>query len=374
MNFEDIKAGTKIIRLSEETEIKPKVFKKIIMKKTTFWVFIPILIAGLSVACNQKKAENAESSQQIVKNDTIAIKVAEVHEQSVAQIFEYTAVVRAEATNNIAPTIPGRIDKIFVEVGDFVTVGQKLAQMDATQLRQAQTQLDNLKENFNRLDELYKVGGVSKADWDALKTQLDVAQNAYNNLAENTQLLSPINGVVTLRNYDSGDICAGLPILQIQQIRPVKLLINVSESQYNDMKKGMTAKIKIDILGDNEITGRVSLIYPTFDARTHTFPVEITIPNANAKVRPGMYARAIFNLGDRKNVVVSDNAIVKQPGSGDRFVYVLNDDQSVSYVKVTLGRRLDANYEILSGLKDGDKVATTSLTKLKDGIHVTVVD
>jgi RND family efflux transporter MFP subunit len=344
------------------------------MKKTTLWVFIPIILAVLSAACAKKKAENVETSQQIVRNDTIAIRVAEVHEQSVAQFFEYTAVVRANATNNIAPTIPGRIDKIFVEVGSFVSVGQKLVQMDATQLRQAQTQLDNLKENFNRLDELYKVGGVSKADWDALKTQLDIAQNAYNNLSENTKLLSPINGVVTLRNYDSGDICAGLPILQIQQIRPVKLLINVSESQYNDMKKGMSAKIKIDILGDNEITGRVSLIYPTLDARTHTFPVEITIPNANVKVRPGMYARAIFNLGNRKNVVVSDNAIVKQPGSGDRFVYVLNDDHTVSYVKVTLGRRLDTNYEILSGLKEGDKVAITSLTKLKDGIHVAVID
>jgi RND family efflux transporter MFP subunit len=346
------------------------------MKKTTLWIAIPILLAVLSTACNFKKAEDIDTSKQIVKNDTIAIRVAEVHEEPVAQIFEYTAAVRAEATNNIAPTIPGRIDKIFVEVGSFVTIGQKLVQMDATQLRQVKTQLDNLKENFNRLDELYKVGGVSKADWDAMKTQLDVTQNTYNNLAENTQLLSPINGVVTLRNYDSGDIYPGnpmIPVIQIQQIRPVKLLINVSESQYNDFKKGMTAKIKVDILGAQEINGRVSLIYPTLDARTHTFPVEITIPNENLKVRPGMYARAIFNLGNRNNVVVSDNAIVKQPGSGDRFVYVLNDDNTVSYIKVTLGRRLDANYEILSGLKDGDKVAVTSLTKLKDGVSVVVV-
>jgi len=347
------------------------------MKKTTLWVIIPILLAVLSTACNQKKTEDVNTSQKIAQNDTITIRVAEVHEQAVAQIFEYTAVVRAEATNNIAPTIPGRIDKIFVEVGDFVSVGQQLVQMDATQLRQAKTQLDNLKENFNRLDELYKVGGVSKADWDALKTQLDVAQNAYNNLSENTQLLSPISGVVTMRNYDSGDIYPGnplMPVIQIQQIRPVKLLINVSESQYNDFKKGMAAKIKIDILGTQEINGRVSLIYPTLDARTHTFPVEITIPNENIKVRPGMYARAIFNLGNRNNVVVSDKAIVKQPGSGDRFVYVLNEDNTVSYIKVTLGRRLDANYEIVSGLKEGDKVAITSLTKLKDGINVVVVE
>jgi RND family efflux transporter MFP subunit len=246
--------------------------------------------------------------------------------------------------------------------------------MDATQLRQAKTQLDNLKASFKRLDELYKVGGVSKSDWDAMKTQLDVAQNTYDNLSENTQLVSPLNGVVTMRNYDSGDLFAGNPILQIQQIRPVKLVINVSESQYNDVKKGMEAKIQIDILGKEEYIGRVSLIHPTLDARTHTFPVEITIPNANAKVRPGMYARVMFNFGSRDNVVVPDNAIVKQPGSGDRYVYVLNDDNTVSYVKVVLGRRLDTNYEVLSGLNDGDKVAVTSLTRLKDGINVQVVE
>ena len=325
------------------------------------------------VACNQKKTDESNLQQ----NETITIKVAEVFEEPVAQIFEYTAVVRAEATNNIAPAAAlqgSRIDQIFVEVGDFVSIGQKLVQMDAMQLRQTKNQLDNLQENFNRLDELYKVGGVSKSDWDNIKTQLDVTQNTYNYLVENTQLLSPINGVVTMRNYDSGDIYAGTPILQIQQIRPVKLMVNVSESQYNDIKQGMEAKIKVDILGDAEIKGRVSLIYPTLDARTHTFPVEITIPNENVKVRPGMYARAIFNLGSRNNVVVPDNAIVKQPGSGDRYVYLLNDDNTVSYKKIMLGRRLDANYEILSGLENGDKVAVTSMTKLKDGIDVKVIE
>jgi RND family efflux transporter MFP subunit len=340
------------------------------MKKIKLQVIITIILAVLSTACTQKKSDNASNAQ----NETVTIRVAQVHEQLVSQIFEYTADVRAEAVNNIAPTVPGRIDKIFVEVGDFVSVGTKLVQMDASQLRQAKTQLDNLKDNFNRLDELYKVGGVSKSDWDALKTQLEVAQSAYNNLAENTQLLSPINGVVTMRNYDNGDIFAGTPILQIQQIRPVNLVINVSESQYNDVKIGMEAAIRIDVLGNEEFKGHVSLIYPTLDSRTHTFPVKINIPNANAKIRPGMFARASFNFGNRENIVVPDNAIVKQPGSGDRYVFVLNDDNTVSYVKVTLGRRLDANYEVLSGLKDGDKVAVTSLTRLKDGSNVQVVE
>jgi len=339
------------------------------MKKITFRVITLILTAVIATACTQKTAE-----VKPLQNQAITIKVAEVREQQVAQLSEYTAVIRPEAVNNIAPAVPGRIDNIYVEIGDFVTAGQKLVQMDATQLRQAKAQLDHLKENFNRLDELYKIGGVAKSDWDAMKTQLEVTQNTYNNLSENTQLVSPINGVVTMRNFDSGDLFTGAPILQIQQIRPVKLLINVSESRFNDVKVGMEAKIRIEILENEEFTGRVSLIHPTLDARTHTFPVEITIPNANAKIRPGMYTRVTFNLGNRNNVVVPDNAIVKQPGSGDRYVFLLNDDNTVSYVKVELGRRLDANYEVLSGLSDGDKVAVTSLARLKDGVSVQVVE
>ena len=195
--------------------------------------------------------------------------------------------------------------------------GQKLVQMDASNLEQSKAQLDNLELTFSRIDALYKSGGVSKADWDAQKTQLDVARTSYQNLLTNTQLKSPLNGIVTLRNYDSGDIYAGNPILQIQQISPVKMNINVSEAHFPIVKKGMKAQVKLDVYGDDEFTGSVTLVYPTINAQTHTFPVEVSLPNTNGKVRPGMYARVTMNYGVNKNVVVPDNAIVKQQGSGD---------------------------------------------------------
>ena len=144
-------------------------------------------------------------------------------------LLDYTAIVHALAVNNIEQTIPGRIVKIYVEVGSRVSKGQLLVQMDANSLTQAKSKLDNLETTFKRINELYKVGGVSKSDWEAQQTALDVARTAYQNLKDNTQLISPISGVVSLRNYDSGDLYAGNPILQVQQIRPVKLRINVSK-------------------------------------------------------------------------------------------------------------------------------------------------
>ncbi len=336
------------------------------MKKTTV---ILLSFVVLLASCGR----TSKDKQQTAATDNIKVRVQQVTAQDVEQLYVYTAIVQAEAVNNIAPTIAGRIDQIFVEVGDFVQKGQKLVQMDASNLTQAKTQLDNLQLTFNRIDGLYKVGGVSKADWDAQKTALDVAKTSYENLLENTQLLSPLDGVITMRNYDSGDIYTGNPVLQVQQIKPVKMNINVSEKQYTQVKKGQTAKVKIDVFEDEEFTGKVNLIYPTIDSRTHTFPVEITLPNANQKVRPGMYARVTMNFGTAKHVVVPDVAIVKQQGSGDRYVYVYKDGV-VSYNKVEIGRRMDNKYELISGVEDGDLVVITSQSKLNNGMKVEVVE
>ena len=128
------------------------------------------------------------------------MKLRIVKARPVEQIHEYTATVEAEVKNNIAPSSPVRIDRILVEVGDRVSKGQKLVSMDGANLKQTKFQLDNQEIEFKRMDELYKVGGASKSEWDAAKMALDIKETAYRNLLENTSLLSPINGVVTARN------------------------------------------------------------------------------------------------------------------------------------------------------------------------------
>ena len=339
------------------------------MNRIAKYILMFAVGAAVLFSCN-KKGDDSAATQADKKQQ---VRVESVYAEDVEQLYEYTAIVQAEAVNNIAPTIAGRIEAIYVEVGDRVAKGQKLVQMDASSLQQSKAQLDNLELTFSRIDALYKSGGVSKSDWDAQKTQLDVARTSYQNLLTNTQLTSPLNGIVTLRNYDSGDIYAGNPILQIQQITPVKMDINVSEAHFPIVKKGMKAQVKLDVYGDEEFTGSVTLVYPTINAQTHTFPVEVSLPNTNGKVRPGMYARVTMNYGVNKNVVVPDNAIVKQQGSGDRYVYVYKDGK-VSYNKIELGRRMGNRYEVLSGVQDGDLVVTAGYTKLADGMEVEVVE
>ena len=315
-----------------------------------YFQFVAWLVVTMLGACSGG-TESKEAADTAMEDKPV-VRLASVTSRDVDQIEEYTATVEAEAKNNIAPTSPGRIDRIFVEVGDHVSKGQKLVQMDAANLKQMKLQLENEETEFRRMDELYKVGGASKSEWDAAKTALDVRRTSYNNLLENTQLLSPIHGVVTARNFDNGDLysSASTPVLVIEQITPVKLLINVSEPYFE---------------------GKVSLVYPTIDAATHTFPVEVKLANTRQRIRPGMFGRVTVSFGTLRHVVVPDQAIVKRAGSGDRYVYVYKDGK-VSYNKVELGRRMGTEYELISGVEDNSQVVVAGQTRLADGVEVAV--
>ena len=339
------------------------------MKRNVFSLAAVAMTAMLA-ACGGK-GETAQTVVAPVEEVKPAVKVAQVSVRPVDQVRDYVGTVQAEVKNNIAPQAPGRIAKIFVVVGDHVTKGQKLVQMDAANLQQLTLQIENQKVDFARIKELYAVGAVSKAEFDNMKMSLEVAETQYKNIMENTQLLSPIDGIVTARNYDNGDLYAGAAILTVEQIRPVKLMVNVSENYYSKVEKGDKAAITLDALPGETFTATVSLKYPTINASTHTFPVELTLTNKDEKVRPGMFARAQINFGTEDHVVVPDVAVVKQPGSGERFVYLYNNGK-VSYVKVELGQRLNDAYELLGGVADGATVVIAGQGRLTDGMEVRV--
>ena len=322
----------------------------------------------LMSACTESKDKKGVD----VISEKPRVKLATVTARQVDQILEYTATVEAEVKNNIAPASPVRIDHIYVEVGDKVSKGQKLVQMDAASLKQLKLQLDNQEIEFKRLDELYKVGGVSKSEWDASKMSLDVKKTSYRNLLENTSLLSPISGIITARNYDNGDMYNGnTPVLVVEQIVPVKLLINISENYFSKIKKGAPVKVKFDVFEGEVFNGKISLIYPTINAATRTFPVELVLDNEEMKVRPGMFARVEVNFGSENHVVVPDLAIVKQAGSGDRYVFVYEKGK-VRYQKVELGRRMGTEYELISGVSNNSQVVVAGHTRLVNGTEVVI--
>lgn len=328
-------------------------------------------LALLAVSCGNKSEEKAEATQA---QEKVQVKIAKVTSADIPQTETYTATVESDVKNNIAPNASYRIEKIYVEVGDQVRKGQVLVQLDASSMQQMKLQLENQKVEFGRTEQLYQVGGASKAEYDNAKMQLDVISTQYKQLVENTQLLSPISGVVTARNYDNGDLYssgAG-PVLTIEQTNPVKVMVNISEEYYKKVYKGMTVDIALDAYKGETFSGKVTVVYPTIDVATHTFPVEVTISNSAQKVRPGMFARATVNFGSINHVLVPDEALVKQIGAGDRYVYVYKDGK-VSYNKVELGQHIGTNYEIISGVEPGDEVVIAGQARLANGKEVEVV-
>lgn len=336
------------------------------MKKS---FILTVATSLLLAACgsSEKKNDTATKNEEKPKVD-----IRQVNSRAVPQQAQYTATVEAFKTNNITTSTPNRIKRILVDVGSVVSAGQKVVELDNVNIEQLKVRLDNTEREYNRAVQLLNIGGGTQQSVDQLKTELDAARRQYTNMVENTVLVSPINGVVTARNYDPGDMTATQPILTVEQLRPVKVLVNVNETDFAKVHKGMKARLKLDVYGDEEFTGTVALIHPTIDPATRTFTVEINIDNRDERVRPGMFARVYLNFGEADHVVVPDRAIVKMSGSGNKYVYVYRDGK-VSYNKVELGQRLDDAYELLSGVNDGDYVVISGQSRLADGIEVDLV-
>lgn len=320
-----------------------------------------ITLAG----CGSSESKNDKNTVE----EKPMVDIEKVNARSVPQMAQYTATVEAFKTNNITTSTPNRIKRILVDVGSVVSAGQRVVVLDNVNIEQLKVRLDNTEREYNRAVQLLEIGGGTQQSVDQLKTELDAARRQYTNMVENTVLVSPINGVVTARNYDPGDMTSAQPILTIEQLRPVKVLVNVNENDFAKVHKGMKANIKLDVYGDEEFTGTVALIHPTIDPDTRTFTVEINIDNRDERVRPGMFARVSLSFGEANHVVVPDRAVVKMSGSGNKYVYVYKDGK-VSYNKVELGQRLDNSYEVLSGVADGDNVVISGQSRLADGAEV----
>ena len=348
---------------------KIKIQKSITMKVIHGILAIAIVFL---YACGGGKADK---SQTVTSQDTtVLVKVQLVSEQPVEQLTELTGNIEAYKVNYIAPTIPGRIDDILVEVGNRVHKGQLLVQMDKTNLVQAQLQLANAERELGRVSELFKSGSATQQQFDQLTSQVDVLRETIRNLAENTDLHSPIDGVVTARSFDAKNIFGGAqPILIVMQMVPVKVMVNISEIYFPQVKTGMEVRVRLDVHPDRNFTGKINIIYPTIDQLSRTFKAEVTIANTDMAIRPGMFARVELNFGTLDHVVVPDVAIIKQPGTNTRYVFTIENGKA-HRCELQLGRLVDNRYEVISGIKPGDRVVVAGQSRLLEGTEVKIVD
>ncbi|MBN1186587.1 MAG: efflux RND transporter periplasmic adaptor subunit [Bacteroidales bacterium] len=341
-----------------------------------------LILIGVSVlfaSCGPKTTNEVTVSE--VDTTVYPVKTTILEKQKVAQNIEYTANLIAYEEINYAPASPGRIEAINVEVGSRVTKGQLIVQMDQTQLMQAKEQYFNAKSNFLRMDTLYKLNSISEQAYEATKTQYEVAKTNYEFLQRNTRLVSPINGIVTGKYFESGELYSGAPntmagkaaVVTLMQINPLKAKINISEKYYPLLKNGLKTTVIVDIYPDQQFIGEVLRIYPTISPETRTFTVEIKIQNPKEILRPGMYARVSLDLGEINTLVAPAIAVVKQEGTNERYVFLANNDSTARKVFVKIGKRYDDLLEIISGeIQEGDRMIIAGQERLMEGAKISI--
>ena len=165
---------------------------------------ILVFAAALLTACGSKETPAGQQSGQGAVAPYVSVITAQAEDVDITNTF--TSNIEPFATNNIVSQTSGRIVSIRAEVGQQVRKGQLLATMDDVNLAKTRMQYVNDSTELARLTELYNIGAVAQADYDMARLALNITQKTYYNLAENTYLRSPINGVVTARNYDKGDM------------------------------------------------------------------------------------------------------------------------------------------------------------------------
>lgn len=333
----------------------------------TLYIQTLVLVGGLCAlsACGTGHKEGDTDSADSLK--VVQVQTAPALLKTIDVREELTTTLEAKVKNNISAQSGGRLVALAVQVGDRVVRGQIVARLEATQLATAQIQFDDAETNFRRVDEVYRAGGLSLAQWEQARSAMLVAQQQVKNLSANTELRSPISGVVTAKNYDNGDMTSPtLPIVVIEQISPVKGIVKVSESLYSQLRKGTRASLEVQALPDQTFDGQISNIYPTVDQQSHTITVEVEFANARQELRPGMFGRISLDLGQSEALLIPDKAVLRMVGAGTRYVYVKQGDKA-EYRVVTLGRKEGDMQEITSGLKAGEVVVVQGQSSLTDG-------
>ena len=338
------------------------------------------MVAFVLTSCGGGKTAAKEAAGAPIAQSEVLAKVAPVERIEVAEKVDFTTTLLPYKKSFITPQMALRIDEIRVQVGDHVKGGEIVATLDKNQYNQTAAQLKNAEQNLARMRSVYEAGGVSKSQIDELETSVTVMRETIANLERNIELRSPFDGVITGRYNEPGDLFAmagnadgGIGVLQVMQINKLKAVVALSEKYYPLVYKGMKVKVTADVYPDKVFEGTVEIVYPSINAATHTFNVEVVVPNGKEILRPGMFARTEFNMGNRMSLTVPDVAVQKQMGVNDRYVYVVKDGVAERRV-VTLGRQVGTRVEILSGVEAGESVAVTSLSKIKNGTAVKVVE
>lgn len=335
------------------------------MKKVFIYSVAALLLAG----CGKQSTETVEETERVEQVRTTVLQA-----RSIEREISVSTNLQGYLTQNVAPSLTGKIEHIYREVGDKVNKGTDLVRMDQTQYKTTKITLSNLQVEKARIEQLLKSGSATQQQYDQITTQYNSSKEQLDFLETNTYVKAPFSGVISAKNYEDGELYSGQPILVLTQIDKLKALVAIPETYFPKFKEGMKLTLTSEIYPGQVFPATVEIVYPTIDPSSHTFQCKIVVPNGKNLLRPGMYVTTTIGLGKAKALVIPYQAVEKLVGANDRYVFI-NENGYAKRVAVQLGQRFDQDIEIIAPeIVEGVEVVTTGQHKLVDGVKINVVE
>jgi RND family efflux transporter MFP subunit len=360
-----------------------------------------IMIAFSLSGCSSKPSTTGRASQ------AIPVQTAAAQIGDVSGVNALTGTVTANIQTNVGTKVDGMVQAVYVDMGDHVSDGQALAQLDPTDLNrqlvqtQAQIQVDqaNIQSdqassaqaatNYQRDQSLNSSGVLSQSDLDTAKLALSTAQAglqaAQGTLTKDEAAVaiikqeldeltvtSPVDGIVVSRSIELGEeISTATTCFTIAQTSTLYVTVNVSEQNISGVKQGTTAQITVPDVGTAVFQGQVTEISPTLNPTSQAYPVQIQFLNPDPKILPGMTASVLFTgLQSQPGVIIPVQAIEETPQGSEVFTV----ENSVAHLNlVQIGATSSTQAVVTSGLQAGEQVVITGQDLLSDNVRVAVV-
>ena len=334
-----------------------------------------LILSPVIISCGDKKKDatlpaDAQMQQQIITADALIVAT-----RSLSSDIEIPGTIMANETTEIHPEVSGRVVRLNVREGTFVSKGATLAKLYdgdlQAQLRKLEVQLKIAEQTEDRQSQLLKIQGISQQEYDLsllqvsnLKADIDIVREAV----RKTEVRAPFSGKLGLKNISEGAFVTSATIVTtISQVSQLKIQFNVPEKYGSQLKNGQSINFTVD--GSTKTyTANIMAAEVKMDENTRSLAIRAVVKNPDASLIPGVFAKVKIVLGKNENAIMIPTIVV-QPLGRKKLVYLYKGGKSIP-ADITTGIRDSSNVQVLTGLSVGDTVITTGLLFLRPGADV----
>ena len=328
------------------------------------------LCASLLLAGCKKKPEAGGPPPSLATT----VLAAEARRQPVAETLAVVGTLAANEFVEVKSETDGAIAEILFQEGQPVKRGDLLVRLDESKfsaaVREAEASLKLSDTTFGRNKELFREKLVSQQEYDQASATFQVNQATLElrkRQLQDARLYAPFAGVVGARNISAGQVInKNTTLTWVVDVDVIKAEFNVPERFLSQMKAGQTIELTVAAYPGVKFPGEVYFLAPQVEPNTRTMQIKARVPNADHRLKPGMFANLDLRLTLREDAIVIPESALLTMGERTQ-VYVIGADGTAQVRPVKVGTRLANQIEILSGLQPGEKVVAEGLQKIRPG-------